>query len=140
MTSDPNQDGSELLSKTPWVRKLYITLGFIFLIIGIVGLFLPVLPTTPFLLISASCFARGSQRFYLWLLNQPHLGPHINDWRKHKSLPLQTKLVAISSLWIGLSSSMYFFVPSAKLKFALALTGMAVTFYLLRIPTREPRL
>lgn len=136
----PSTPPPSLLAKKLWVRRLYVGLGFLFLVVGILGIFLPILPTTPFLLISASCFARGSERFYLWLMNHPHIGPPLREWREHHDLPLQVKAVAISSLWIGLGTSIYFFVSSNPARWILAGIGLAGTIYILRIPTRQPRL
>lgn len=137
MDLEPNDS---TLATRPWVRRIYVGLGFFFLALGVVGLFLPVLPTTPFLLVATSCFARGSKKFHTWLLNQPHFGPLIRDWHEHRSLPLTTKIVAISMLWFGLGTSMIFFVPLKTARIVVAIIGILVTIYLIRIPTREPRL
>ena len=82
----------------PW---LWLALGHSALGLGVVGIFLPLLPTTPFLLVAAYCYGRGSPRFEAWLLTHPRLGPVIQEWRQNRIIPLKAKLLA--SLMISLS-------------------------------------
>lgn len=80
------------------MKYLYASIGFVSVILGIIGIFLPVLPTTPFLLLAAAMFFRGSPRAYRWLMNHPRLGPYIKSFREDKSIPLRIKIIAISTL------------------------------------------
>ncbi|MBX2986615.1 MAG: YbaN family protein [Bdellovibrionaceae bacterium] len=73
---------------------LFIAAGFLFLVIGIIGIALPVLPTTPFLLVAAYCFSRGSRRFHDWLIHHPRLGPPIVDWQRHRVIRRRAKVIA----------------------------------------------
>jgi hypothetical protein len=82
--------------RLPWVRYAFAALGTLFLLLGIVGAFLPVLPTTPFLLLATACYARSSRRFYNWLMNHPAFGPLIIEWRTYRSIPWRIKLVAVA--------------------------------------------
>jgi uncharacterized membrane protein YbaN (DUF454 family) len=82
-------------------RYLWLAAGHVALAVGVVGLFLPVLPTTPFLIVAAYCYGRGSKRFEAWLLGNPRLGPLIRDWRQHGVIPPRAKILA--SIMIGLS-------------------------------------
>src|SRR5699024_7523075 len=75
-------------------RPLYILIGVFFVALGFVGIFLPVLPTTPFLLIAVWAFSRGSPRLERWLLQHPKLGPAVLEWRAHRIIPLKAKLLA----------------------------------------------
>lgn len=119
------------------VRALFLALGTFFVALGIAGAVLPVLPTTPFLLLAAACYARGSVRFYNWLLNHRMFGPTIVEWRRHRSIPWRTKLVAIAMMAVTLGISIVFFVPGAWLKGALAAFGVLLAAWMYRIPSRD---
>jgi hypothetical protein len=122
---------------SPAVRLLFAGLGTLFVLLGIAGAVLPVLPTTPFMLIAAACYARASGRFYNWLLNSPAFGPTILEWRRHRSIPWRTKLTAIALMAATLGISIVFFVPWPELQAALALFGLLLATYLYRIPSRD---
>ena len=109
----------------------------LFVVLGIAGALLPVLPTTPFMLLAAACFARASTRFYNWLLNNPAFGPTILEWRRHRSIPWRVKLTAIALMSVTLGVSILFFVPWPELQLALALFGLLLATYLYRIPSRD---
>lgn len=120
------------------MKLLYIILGFISLGVGILGIFLPLLPTTPFLLLSAYLFARSSERWYRWLLNHHVFGAFIRSYREDKSIPLKMKIVAIALLWLTMSFSI-FWVVSDKLWLQLLLAAIAigVTIFLLNLKTKK---
>jgi uncharacterized protein len=82
-------------------RKLYISIGVLSLIIGVIGIPLPLLPTTPFLLLSAFCFSRGSDKFHHWLVNHRVFGPPIRDWRNTQSIGLEVKLMSTAMMLMG---------------------------------------
>lgn len=82
---------------------LYRVLGFISLGLGIIGIFLPVVPTTPFVLLAAACFARSSERWHQWLLNNPTFGPMVRRWETDRCISLRTKTVALLSM-LGVGS------------------------------------
>lgn len=84
------------------MRYLLVFAGALFLMLGVVGIFLPLLPTTPFLLLSAAAFFRSSPRLYSWLLAHRHLGPYIKNFRENKAIPLRVKIVSVSMVWITL--------------------------------------
>ncbi len=103
-------------------------LGTVSLVLGIVGIFLPVLPTTPFLLLSAALYFRSSPRLYAWLMGHPQLGPYIKNFREHRSIPLRVKVVSVGMVWITL---LYCAVFVAKvLWFRLFFVGLAVAISL----------
>ena len=122
---------------SPSVRLLFAVLGTLFVLLGIAGAVLPVLPTTPFMLLAAACYARASSRFYNWLLNSPAFGPTILEWRRHRSIPWRVKLSAIGLMAVTLGISIVFFVPWPELQAALALFGLLLATYLYRIPSRD---
>lgn len=83
--------------------KIFLTiLGTISLGLGILGIFLPLLPTTPLLLLSAALFLRSNRRLYDWLINHPRLGPYITNFLKHKAIPLRVKIVSVTTVWLTL--------------------------------------
>jgi uncharacterized membrane protein YbaN (DUF454 family) len=83
----------------PVARVMLLILGLVALGLGVLGIFLPVLPTTPFLLVAAACFVRSSDRLYGWLLEHRHLGPYVRDFRSGRGIPLRAKVVSLSMIW-----------------------------------------
>lgn len=82
-------------------KGIFLTIGVISLIVGIIGIFLPLLPTTCFLLLTAICFERGSDKFHNWLLSHSYFGPPIIDWQKNKVIRLKYKALATTTVAIG---------------------------------------
>ncbi len=119
------------------VRLVFLALGTLFVALGIAGIFLPVLPTTPFMLLAATCYARASTRFYNWLLNNRLFGPTILEWRRYRSIPYRVKWSAIILMGVTLSISIVYFVPWPVLQVALAIFGILLGAYLYNIPSRD---
>ena len=138
MSKPPQVDYSHemRLSTNPAVRFLWLVLGLLFTGLGIIGAFLPVMPTTVFLLIAAFFFARSSPKFYNWLLNNRAFGPLIRDWRAGLGLPLRAKVLAVSLIVVTVGSSALA-VPIVWVKIMLILIGMGVSAYLLTRPTKR---
>ena len=97
-------------------RVLFNIAGALALGLGILGIFLPLLPTTPFVLLAAACFARGSERFHAWLLANRTFGPMVFEWESHRSLPYRTKITAIVLMSLTMGVSIVFFVRPLWLK------------------------
>jgi len=116
-------------------RTVLIVLGTFFVILGIIGVFLPLLPTTPFLLLAAACYARGSEKFYRWLLSNRWFGKYIKNYKEGKGIPLKAKIFSISMLWFLIMFSALFVVSLLLLRIVLILIAVGVTLHLLRIPT-----
>ena len=133
------QDFSHHVRKhpSPSVRAALVVAGSGFVVVGLAGIFLPVLPTTPFLLVAAACFARASRRFYNALLNSRLFGPAILEWHEHRAIAWRTKLTAIALMSLTLAASIVFFVENPWLRLALALFGVALAAWLFRIPSRD---
>lgn len=87
-----SQTKPSLLSRIPILRPVLVALGFLFTALGAVGVVLPILPTTPFLLLAAACFANGSQRFHRWFCSTSLYKKHLEGFIQHRSMPLKTKL------------------------------------------------
>lgn len=119
------------------VRALLIFLGTVLLVIGLIGLFLPVVPTTPFILLAAACYARGSSRFYHWLVGNRLFGPIVIEWHEHHCIPWRIKLFAIGMMSVSFAISIVFFVRPLWLQGTLALVGVALALLLYRIPSRD---
>lgn len=119
------------------VRIIGICLAFLCLALGIIGIFVPILPTTPFLLLAAWLLARSSKRLHTWLLNHKILGSYIKDFQESKALPLHVKIISISTLWLTLLCSIIWFSNGkAWLILLLALIGAAVTWHILSYKTK----
>lgn len=127
------------LAKSTRVRVLLKLGGGLALILAMLGIFLPVLPTTPFLLLAAACYARSSAHFYNRLLNNRIFGRYILQWRETRTIPLRAKVTAVSLIVMTLGSSIALFIPGTAPKVIAGLIGASVILYLIRIPTRiEP--
>lgn len=117
------------------IKKLILLLsGGIFLILGTVGVFIPLLPTTPFLLLSAACFLRSSKAIYRWLMTNRVLGKHIYQYRVTKAVPLRSKLIALAMLWLGILISIYI-APVLWVKLLLFIIALGVTRHISSMKT-----
>ena len=105
------------------------------LALGILGIFLPLLPTTPFLLLTAALYFKSSPRLYNWLLNQKHLGPYIRNFRENKAIPLRAKIISISLMWITMLYCVFFIVPYMWVKVILLIIAAGVTYHILSFKT-----
>jgi uncharacterized membrane protein YbaN (DUF454 family) len=121
------------------LRAAYLAAGFVFLGIGALGVVVPVLPTTPFVLLAAACFARSSDRFHQWLLDHRYFGPLVREWRQYRSIPYRTKVFAIAMMAATLTVSVVFFVPKGWMQGALAAFGVLLAVWLYRVPSRDRR-
>ncbi|HPG40027.1 MAG TPA: YbaN family protein [bacterium] len=121
-----------------FLRILLLVLGTLFVALGSLGLFLPVLPTTPFLLLAAACYARGSVRLYNWLLTNRWFGHYIRNYREGKGISLRHKVTALLLLWVGIGSTVCFFIHYWWLKVMLLIIAAAVTLHIVRIKTYRP--
>jgi hypothetical protein len=121
----------------PTLRWALFIAGFIAIGLGIIGIFLPLLPTVPFLLLALACFGRSSERFYGWLLDHTHLGPLIRPFLQGRGMTRAVKIRAIGLLWISIAFSALFLINAFWIQGVLLGTGLGVTLYLLSLPTAE---
>ena len=117
-------------------KYILIISGFLSLFLGILGIFLPVLPTTPFLLLSAACFLKSSKSLYDWLLNHKRLGNYIKDFMIHKAISKKLKVVSITTLWLTIFLSVWV-VKIIWLKFFLILIALGVSVHILCFKTKK---
>lgn len=135
----PRQDFTAHVRKhrSPSIRVALVLAGSVFVLVGLAGIFLPVLPTTPFLLLAAACYARASRRFYNALLNNRLFGPAILEWQQHRSIAWRTKIAAIALMALTLAASTVFFVQDPWLRALLAVLGLTLAVYMYWIPSRD---
>ena len=118
------------------VKHLLFILGALSLGLGVAGIFLPLLPTTPLLLLAAWCFVRSSPRLYDWLLNHPRLGEYIRNFREYRAIPLRVKVVSVAMVWLTIGFCIISVVDewwwAQLLLFVLA---VAITWHILSYAT-----
>lgn len=119
------------------LRALLLAAGLLSLALGVLGIFLPLLPTVPFLLLAAACFARSSERIHHWLVNHAHLGPMIAGFLDGQGIPRRAKMRAIALVWLTIPPSAIWLVSHPWLKGLLFAIALAVTLYLWRLPERR---
>ena len=120
------------------MRALYAAAGCLSLLLGVVGIFLPGLPTTPFVLLAAACFAKASPRLHAWLLAHRLFGPMVRDWEAHRSLTPRTKALAVGSMSVMVAVSALWGLAGRPLAQAAVLAaGAGGAIVVLRIPTRR---
>ncbi|HYJ97968.1 MAG TPA: YbaN family protein [Burkholderiaceae bacterium] len=127
-------NASPQAERARWQRVLWATAGALALVTGLVGIFVPLLPTAPFVLLAAFCFSRGSERCERWLLEHPRFGPLVRDWRERRAVPLRAKqlatvMMALGSVWAA-------FTLPARVAWLPAVVCTAVAVWLWRLPTR----
>lgn len=118
-----------------WIRWMLLAAGTVAVALGVVGIVVPLLPTTPLLLLAAFCYARSSERFYHWLMDSPCLGGYIRNYRAGRGIPLLQKVLTIAALWITITATALLAVSALWLRLALLAVAVGVTVHLLWIPT-----
>lgn len=135
MKTKTRRDDPPPRSNTATLRWMLFILGWTSLLLGCLGIFLPLLPTVPLLLLAAACFARSSERFYSWLLEHQRLGPIILPFLEGTGLPIRSKIRAIILVWISILLSAWFFTDAFWLRLLLLVIAGGVTAYLVKLPT-----
>ena len=116
------------------IRLFFLICGIISLVLGILGIFLPILPTTPFLLLSSALFLKSSKRLYLWLIHHRFLGNYVYHYMRFKAIRLSTKVLSLSLLWVTITISIII-VQSLYLQAGLIIVAFGVTWHLLCLKT-----
>jgi len=120
--------------RNPAIRFALLVVGWLCVALGVIGIFLPVLPTTPFLLLAAACFVRSSKRFYLWLVLHPRLGPWVRDYLDGQGIPRRAKGYALGLMWLSIALSCYL-VPLPWARAFMLTSAVLVSIYILRQKT-----
>jgi uncharacterized membrane protein YbaN (DUF454 family) len=119
-------------------RICFISAGTVCVALGVLGIFLPVLPTTPFLLLAAFCYARSSERLHRWLLTNRWFGDYIKNYREGRGMRLRDKALALALMWLTIGWTVSSAIPVWWGKAGLLAIALAVTIHLLRLKTLKP--
>lgn len=120
-----------------FILKLF---GLLSLIFAIIGIFLPILPTTPFLLLSSFLFLKSSKKLHNWLIEHKIFGQYIKDFQQEKAIPVKIKILSVSMLWLSIISSVIFFTDKIWLKILLITIAVGVTIHILNYKTKKKKL
>jgi hypothetical protein len=124
-------------NKRSLIKIILIAAGTVSLGLGILGIVLPLLPTTPFLLLTAACYARSSDKFYNWLINHMWLGPYIKNYKEGKGIPLRIRVITVALLWGTILLSVFLVVKMLWLKVILLLIAAGVTIHVVSLGKRR---
>lgn len=117
-------------------KKVLILCGSLSLALGIIGIFLPLVPTTPLLLLAATCYFHGSGSLYRWLMNHPKLGLYIRSFREDKSIPLRAKIFSVTMVWLTLLYCAFFVAEYLWLRLLFIALAVGITWHILSYKTR----
>ena len=116
-------------------KYFLMILGWLFVSLGVIGIFLPLMPTTIFFILAAACFAKSSDKFYNWLIYHPRFGKFIRDYREHRGMPMKSKIIAVSMVIITIGSSALFFTDKLLVKIILSVIAIGVSSYIISLKT-----
>lgn len=128
----------EIRERSRLSKALMVAAGTVCLALGSIGVFVPVLPTTPFLLLAAACYARGSRRFYCWLLSNRILGTYLRYYYEGRGLPLRVRALTITILWLTIGITTISFLDELWLRVALLLVAIAVSVHVATLGPKGP--
>jgi uncharacterized protein len=131
---------TKTVTRHKFVRAFLFAAGSVFLGLGAIGVVLPVLPTTPFLLLALACYFRSSERMTHWMLTNKYFGKYIKNYREGKGIPLKTKVVAITILWVAILYSSFFIIPFWVAQLIMLVVAVAVTVHLVKLPTYRQKI
>jgi len=123
--------------RTTAKRRLLIGAGTLCTGLGIIGIFIPILPTTPFLLLAAACYMRSSERFYQWLINNRIFGAYVRNYIEGRGMPVRIKIFTILLLWLTIGLSITFGVQNIVIRIVLIGIAIGVTVHIVLIRKRK---
>ncbi|GGK01231.1 membrane protein [Parabacteroides faecis] len=118
-------------------RIIYIILGSFFLILGAIGIFVPLLPTTPFWLLTCWFYIRSSEKLYNRVMSNRHFGPYIRNYMVDKAIPLRSKIISVAVMWLSAIFTSLFLVDILWVKILLILISIGVSWHILSFPTKK---
>lgn len=121
----------------PMMRWIFIISGVVLVGIGILGMFLPLLPTTIFFILAAWCFARSSEKYYNWLHGNKYFGKYLSDYRSGRGMTLKSKIFSVAFLWAGLLVSFFLLTDNLYIRILLAAIGIGVSWHIIYIKTAK---
>ena len=125
-------------SNNLFIKILWISLGSFFVALAALGVALPGIPTTPFLILAAACYIRSSQKLYDWLISNKTFGPYLKDYREGKGIPKKAKILAISMIILFVGSSVIFGIEDQILKIAVGVLGLTGLLYVIfKVPVAK---
>ena len=137
--SDPKEE-IHVANETsnPLAKLMWVSLGSLFVGLGAIGVIVPGLPTTPFLILAAACYIRSSQRLYDWLISNKRFGPYLKDYREGKGIPRKAKRLAVVMIVVFVSFSVVFGIEDLTLKIVVGLLGLIGLLYVLfKVPVAK---
>lgn len=127
--------GERAQTRPRHARVLWNAAGTFFLAVGMIGVPLPFLPTTPFLILAAACYMRGSPRMHRWMLTNRYFGAYLKNYIEGKGLPVKTKVASIATLWVVILFSALVVTESVLIRAVLLVVGIGVTIHLVALKT-----
>ena len=142
MTELRNDTGSRQTVHPPaekkgFSRHLWTAAGTIFLALGAIGIALPIVPTTPFLLLAAACYLKGSRRMYEWMTGNKWFGRYLRDYMEGRGVPMKTKVAALAMLWVAISVSFLFMTDNIIVRVVLLVVAAGVSMHLVFLKTKR---
>ncbi len=125
------------ITRNRLLRWILLITGTLLVALGVLGIFLPVLPTTIFFILAAACYARSSEKFYIWLLHNRYFGKFIRNYKMGEGMTLASKAISISLLWMTILFSAFYGVNNFYIRILLILIAVGVTIHLLWIKTAK---
>ena len=128
------------LNRPLFSRLIWFFLGFVIMIIGLIGIIIPGLPTTPLMILAAACFAKSSQKFYDWIINNKLFGHHVKNYREGKGIPKKSKPIILSTLWIFILFAVFVAIPASAppiSKISTLILATIGTIFILKIPNLQ---
>ena len=122
------------------MKIFLIIVGSVSLVLGVLGIFLPMLPTTPFLLLSAAAWVKASPSLYEWLINHPVLGEYIRNFREHRAIPLRVKIISVSLVWLTIGYCIFAVVDEWWwAQVLMTLLAVAISWHILSFKTLKKK-
>lgn len=132
--NSPAPSGGDInIHTNPVIRWVLIISGFVLIGIGVLGMFLPILPTTIFFILAAWCFARSNERFHRWLHHNRYFGKYLTSLKRGEGMPARAKIITIAFLWTGILVSAIFMTENLYIRILLVAIAVGVSWHLIMI-------